>query len=61
MPDIFISYARQSEHQAKQVADALCTVGYDVWWDEDLPAHRSYGEVIEEKLNSAKAVVVIWS
>jgi adenylate cyclase len=32
-----------------------------VWRDDDLPAHRAYAEVIEERLKSAKAVVVLWS
>ena len=36
-------------------------LGYDVWRDDELPAHRSYAEVIEERLASAKAVVVLWS
>ena len=35
--------------------------GYSVWWDDDLPAHRAYSDVIEERLNAAKAVLVIWS
>ena len=61
MADVFISYARSTEKQAQQVADAVRELGYDVWRDDELPAHRSYGEVIEERLKSAKAVVVIWS
>jgi len=32
-----------------------------VWRDDELPAHRAYAEVIEERLQAAKAVVVIWS
>ena len=61
MSDIFISYARSTEGQAKQIAEALRGLGYDVWRDDELPAHRSYAEVIEERLQTAKAVVVIWS
>ncbi len=61
MSDIFISYARSTADQAQQVAQALRGLGYDVWRDDELPAHRSYAEVIEERLQSAKAVVVIWS
>jgi len=60
-PDIFISYARSSETHAKLAATALNEIGYRVWWDEDLPAHRAYGDVIEERLAAAKAVLVIWS
>ena len=61
LSDIFISYARSTEPQAKQVAEALRALGYGVWRDDELPAHRPYGEVIEERLKAAKAVVVIWS
>jgi adenylate cyclase len=61
MADIFVSYGRSTEVQAQQVADALRTGGYDVWRDDELPAHRAYGDVIEERLRSAKAVVVLWS
>jgi len=61
MSDVFISYARSTAAQAQQVAEALRALGYDVWRDDELPAHRSYAEVIEERLNAAKAVVVIWS
>ena len=32
-----------------------------MWRDDELPAHRAYAEVIEERLRSAKAVVVLWS
>jgi adenylate cyclase len=61
MSDIFISYARSTESQARQVAEALRGLGYRVWRDDELPAHRPYTEVIEERLEAAKAVVVIWS
>jgi adenylate cyclase len=61
MSDVFVSYARSTEAQAKQVADALRAHGYTVWRDDELPAHRPYAEVIEERLKGAKAVVVLWS
>jgi adenylate cyclase len=61
MSDIFVSYARSTADQAQQVAEALRGPGYDVWRDGELPAHRAYAEVIEERLHAAKAVVVIWS
>jgi adenylate cyclase len=61
MTDVFVSYARPDEPQAKRVADALIALGYQVWRDDELPAHRAYADVIEERLKSAKAVVVLWS
>src|SRR5690349_11754303 len=61
MSDVFVSYARSTEAQAKRVADALKALGHKVWRDDELPAHRAYSDVIEERLRSAKAVVVLWS
>ena len=61
MADIFVSYGRSTEAQAEQVVDALRAAGHSVWRDDELPAHRSYTDVIEERLRSAKAVVVLWS
>ena len=61
MSDIFLSYARLDEPQASRVANGLKALGYPVWWDNELPAHRPYAEVIAERLASAKAVVVLWS
>src|SRR5215472_9845263 len=61
MSEVFISYARSTAAKAQQIAEALRGLGYGVWRDDELPAHRSYAEVIEERLKAAKAVVVIWS
>ena len=61
MSEIFISYARSTAKEAQAVTEALRALGYRVWRDDDLPAHRNYADVIEERLRSAKAVVVIWS
>jgi adenylate cyclase len=61
MSDVFISYARPDEPQAKAIAEALRSQGFSVWRDDELPAHRPYAEVIEERLKSSKAVIVVWS
>jgi adenylate cyclase len=61
MSDVFISYARSTEAQARQIGEALRALGYGVWRDDEIPANRAYADVIAERLNAAKAVVVIWS
>jgi adenylate cyclase len=61
MSDVFVSYARPDESQAIAVAEALQAQGYRVWRDDELPAHRAYADVIQERLSSAEAVVVLWS
>ena len=61
MADVFVSYARPDEPMAERVSSALREEGYTVWRDDELPAHRTYAEVIQERLKSADAVVVLWS
>ena len=61
MSHVFISYARPDEAHSLRVADGLREGGFEVWRDDELPAHRAYAEVIEERINGAGAVVVLWS
>ncbi len=61
MSDIFISYSRSTADHAHRIEEALRALGYGVWRDDELPVHRAFSEVIEERLKAAKAVVVIWS
>jgi adenylate cyclase len=61
MSDVFVSYARPDEPHAQRIAEALRAEGYVVWRDDELPAHRAYADVIEERLKAAGAVVVLWS
>jgi len=58
---VFISYARPDEPLAQLIAEELRGAGFEVWRDDELPAHRAYAEVIEERINGAQAVVVLWS
>ena len=61
MADVFLSYARSSADEAKRIAFALREQGYSVWLDDELPAHRTYADVIACELDAAKAVLVLWS
>ncbi len=61
MSHVFISYARSDEPLASLIADALREGGFEVWRDDELPAHRAYADVIEERIKGASAVVVLWS
>jgi adenylate cyclase len=61
MSEIFISYARSTEDQARRIAEALRALGYGVWRDDELPTHRAYADVILERLSASRAVVVVWS
>jgi thioredoxin-like negative regulator of GroEL len=61
MADVFLSYARPNAKDAMRIADCLRGAGYSVWYDESLPAHRAYSDVIAEQLDAASAVLVLWS
>jgi hypothetical protein len=61
MTDIFISYSRPDRQIVQELAQSFEDDGHTVWWDARLEAGSVWDEVIEEQLNSARAVIVIWS
>ena len=52
---------RPTQPAVRQLAEAVKRLGYSVWWDEELPPHLSYSDVITEKIDAAKAAIVVWS
>ena len=61
MSDIFISYASADRERARLLADALANRGYSVWWDRTIPPGRVFDEVIQEAIQGARCMVVLWS
>ncbi|HEY2753467.1 TIR domain-containing protein [Phenylobacterium sp.] len=61
MSDVFVSYGHAKSAEAGRIAQVLRDLGYAVWRDDDLPVHRDYSDVIEERLRGSKAVLVLWS
>jgi TIR domain len=61
MSDIFISYKREEQAMARNLANALESEGWSVWWDPKLRAGEHFDDVIEKALNEAKCVIVSWS
>jgi hypothetical protein len=61
MSDIFISYASADRERATLLSKALQRRGRSVWWDRTIPPGKEYDQVIEEALDSAQCVVVLWS
>lgn len=61
MSDIFISYASEDRSETEKLAKALELQGCSVWWDRSISIGKNYAIVIEEALDAAQCVVVIWS
>ncbi len=61
MSDIFISYARADRSRAGALVKALEAQGWSVWWDWVTPTGKQFRRVIEEEINKARCVVVLWS
>jgi cyclophilin family peptidyl-prolyl cis-trans isomerase len=61
MADVFISYAREDKESAKRLADAIESRGWTVWWDRRIPAGKSYEDVIQQAIDDAGCVIVLWT
>ena len=61
MSHVFISHAQSTNALTRQIADMLRALGYEVWWDDELPVHRPFSRIIDERLRTARAILVIWS
>jgi hypothetical protein len=59
--DIFLSYAREDVSWASRMAAALAERGWSVFWDRRIPTGKSFDRVIEQELETARCVVVLWS
>jgi hypothetical protein len=58
---IFISYASEDTPFARQLATAFIDEGWSVWWDKQIPPGMDYAQVIEQAVNDAHCIVVLWS
>lgn len=59
--DIFLSYAREDAATASALSRILQNAGWSVWWDRQIPPGRAYDHVIQDELDAAQAVIVLWS
>lgn len=61
MARVFLSYSRQDEAVAEQLAAGLARLGHELWWDRALQGGARFASEIEAALARAEAVVVLWS
>ena len=61
MADVFISYASGDRAAAERIARAIEKSGLSVWWDRHIKGGAEFSRDIEEHLDSAAKVLVLWS
>ena len=61
MADIFVSYASDDRDRVRPLIERLESQGWTIWWDRDLVVGPSFDEKIEEAIDAASVVVVVWS
>ncbi len=61
MIDIFIAYSSRDRLRVRPLAEALKGCGWKVWWDEETPTGARIDEAVRQRLESARAVVAVFS
>ena len=61
MAKLFLSYDREDSARAASVAQALERAGHQVWWDRQIKGGAEFSKQIEQALELADVVVVLWS
>lgn len=61
MASVFLSYDHEDSALARPIAAALEKAGHSVWVDRRIHGGAQYSRKIEEALDEADAVVVLWS
>jgi hypothetical protein len=61
MASVFLSYDHEDSARAAPLAAALESHGHSVWWDRHIRGGAEYNSAIENAVESADAVVVLWS
>ncbi len=61
MADIFVSYSRTDKAAVAPLVAALEAQGWSVWWDPEITPGDEFDKLIGAELESARAVVVVWS
>lgn len=61
MADVFVSYKAEDRRRVMPLVKALEHDGFTVWWDQQIAGGDEWRRSIEEQLDSAKCILVVWS
>ena len=59
--DIFVSYAAPDRTRVAPLVAALEHEGWSVWWDRKIDAGTAYDREIQNALELARCVIVVWT
>jgi chromosome segregation ATPase len=61
MTDIFFSYSSADRERVRPIRDALVEQGFEVFWDQEVPAGKDWDTWIRQHLATSKCAMVFWS
>jgi len=59
--DVFLSYSSKDRERVRPIVAALESANLSVWWDREIGAGAVFERQIEEALDNAKCIIVVWS
>lgn len=60
-PEVFLSYAHEDVAVAQSISERISRERWSVFWDRTIPVGFTWDEIVEEAIDAAKCVVVLWS
>jgi hypothetical protein len=61
MTDIFFSYSSADRERVRPIRDALVAQGFEVFWDQQVPAGMDWDTWIRQHLTKSKCAMAFWS
>src|SRR5215510_11600782 len=61
MSDIFISYSSEDEDRIRPLVNALEKTGWSVFWARNIPAGKTWRQVIGSEILGCRSLVVVWT
>ncbi len=61
MSDVFVSYKAEDRKRVETLVSALEANGFSVWWDPHISGGEGWRDAIQNQLEHAKCVIVVWS